>query len=261
MAQTKPRGDEDPEVWFREHYDDAAGQVLAFLDRGDRILEGLVVADVGCGDGIIDLGLAIKGRPAKLVGYDVRPTDVDALVRSAAVAGVAEELPESVSFAQSAVDGLPAPDAFFDVVLTWSAFEHVTEPVRMLGEIARVLKPGGVLFLQLWPFFFSEHGGHLWPHYEEPFPHLLHTGEEIRGHLTGRRATDPTREALDEYESLNRLSLDQLQRALLVAGLSVVKLELLTEPVQIPAAISHLPLSLTGVGGVKLLAVTRPPGR
>lgn len=251
------RGDEDPELWFREHYESAADQVLEFLGDAGPAIEDKTVADVGCGDGIIDLALTIKGRPRKFVGYDVRTTDVDALLRSAATAGVAETLPEALSFAPSSIDGLPAPNDFFDVVITWSAFEHVSDPVRMLSEISRVLKPGGALFLQLYPFFASENGGHLWPHYDEPFPHLVHSTEEIREHIAGRRATDPTRDALDEWESLNRVTLDELQRAMLASGLTPAKLELITGPVHIPAALAHRPLSDLGIGGVKLLAIPR----
>ena len=55
-----------------------------------------------------------------------------------------------------------------------------------------------MLFLQLWPFFYSEHGGHLWPHYDEPFPHLIHADEAIREHIRGRSGTDPSRDAVDE---------------------------------------------------------------
>jgi SAM-dependent methyltransferase len=249
------RGDEDPQVWFREHYDDAADQILRFIGDAGRTLEGKVVADVGCGDGIIDLGLVLKGRPSSFVGYDIRETDVDALRRSAAAAGVADELPESLSFATSLPTGLPADDDTFDAIVTWSAFEHVRQPVPLLAEIHRILKPDGVFFLQLWPFFDSEHGGHLWPHYEEPFPHLLYADEDIREHVRGRRGTDPDRDAVDEYESLNRITLADLQRALLAAGLIVTKLELMTTAVHIPPQLAHLPLELLGVGGVKLLAI------
>jgi SAM-dependent methyltransferase len=251
-----PRGDEDPQEWFREHFDSAVEQVLTFFDDSDEAIADRVVADVGCGDGVIDLGLTLKGKPRQFVGYDVRPTDVDALRRVAAAAGVAEELPEALSFATSTVDQLPAPDDQFDVVVTWSVFEHVSYPVRMLSEIKRVLKPDGILFLQLWPFFYSEHGGHLWPHYEETFPHLLRDDAEIRDHVRGRRGTDATRDdAVDEYESLNRLTLDQLHNAILAAGLIVTKLELITNAIHIPRELAHLPLSMVGVGGVKLLAV------
>ena len=251
------RGDQDPQLWFREHFDEAAGQVLAFLDGAGGIADR-VVADIGCGDGIIDLGLVLKGKPRKLVGYDMRATDTDALRRTAAVAGVADALPEQLSFATSTADHVPSEDDAFDLVVTWSVFEHVARPVPMFNEINRILKPDGVLFLQLWPFFFSEHGGHLWPHYEEPFPHLTHADDAIREHIRGRSGTDRSRQdAVDEYESLNRISLDQLHAAILAAGLIVTKLELLTNAVHIPRELAHLPPTLIGVGGVKLLAVPR----
>lgn len=254
------RQDEDPERWFTEHYDSAADQILAFLPGCGDALEGKVIGDVGSGDGIIDLALTIKGCPKKFVGFDVRPTNVDALVRSAQVAGVADALPEQLSFARSEVDRLPAPDDYFDILVTWSVFEHVAEPVRMLSEVARVLKPGGLLFLQVWPFYYSEHGGHLWPHYEEAFPHLLHSREEVEERVIGRRATDPTRDGMDEFRSLNRITVDQLQRALLSAGLRTAKIELLTNALYIPPTLAHLPLSEVGISGVKLVAVRREPG-
>lgn len=249
------RGDEDPSLWFREHYEEAADEILAFLSEDGVVVDDAAVVDIGAGDGIIDLGLAVKGRPRELVAYDVRPTDTDALRRMAKLNGL-EDLPPNLSFAPSRIDGLPAPDGYFDVAVTWSVFEHVTHPVRMLSEISRVLKPGGTLFLQVWPLFYSEHGGHLWPHYGESFPHLLHSDDEIRQHLIGRRGTDPTRDASDEYASLNRMTLDDLQRALLAAGLTTVKIELLSGVVHIPVALSHLPLAWVGLSGVKLLAVT-----
>lgn len=249
------RGDEDPDLWFRGHFDDAADQVLSFLGGAGLALAGQTVADIGCGDGIVDLGLALKGDPRKLVGYDLLPTDVDALRRAARATAVAEELPDCLSFATSQPDRVPAEDGIFDVVVSWSTFEHVTRPVRMLTEVKRILKPGGVLFLQLWPFFHSEHGGHLWPHYEEPFPHLLHTDAEIREQVRGHRGTDPRCDALDEYDTLNRITLGELHCALLAAGMIVARLQLLTNAVHIPAELAHVPLSLVGVGGVKLLAI------
>jgi SAM-dependent methyltransferase len=248
----------DPVRWWEEHFDVAASTIVEFL-ASDRIpLEGKVVADLGCGDGIIDLGVLLKGRPAKLVGYDLRPVDVDGLLRAARAADVLDELPENLSFAVSEAIHIPAPPDTFDVVYTWSAFEHVSRPVQVLGEVARILKPGGALFLQLWPFFNSEHGGHLWPHYDDSYPHLRRTDEEILSDVAGRRATDPSRPADDEYRSLNRMTLEELHHALLRTGFRVRKLHLLTNTVRVPDDVSHLSLADVGIGGVELLATTEP---
>jgi SAM-dependent methyltransferase len=240
--------------WWHDHFERAAATVVDFLESDAITLEGKVIADVGCGDGIIDLGVLLKGKPAKLVGYDLQPVDVDALLRAAEAAGVLDELPSRLSFAVSDDRHVPAPDDTFDIAFSWSTFEHVSHPVVMLREIARILKPGGVLFLQLWPFFLSEHGGHLWPHYDVGFAHLLKNHEELLEEIMSRRGTDPSRPADDEYRSLNRLTLDGLQRATLVAGLRPRKLRLMTETVHVPDELAHLPFADLGVGGIELLA-------
>ena len=41
---------------------------------------------------------------------------------------------------------LPFPDAAFDVVLTDNVIDHAEQPLRILDEIVRVLKPGGLLY-------------------------------------------------------------------------------------------------------------------
>jgi SAM-dependent methyltransferase len=244
----------DPARWFTENFDAAAREILDFLGGDGIELEGKRVADIGCGDGIIDLGLALKGRPAELVGYDLVDVDTEGLLRAARAAGAVEELPECLRFERSAPVTIPAPDQHFDIVTSWSVFEHVDDPVRLLADIRRVIKPSGYLFIQLWPFYDSEHGGHLWKHYDEPFPHHLHRDETILEQVQGDVATDPRRSADDEYRSLNRISPDDLQRALMRNGFVVGKLKLLTAAVHVPPELAHRSLVELGVGGVELLA-------
>jgi SAM-dependent methyltransferase len=244
-----------PTEWFREHFDDAADTIISFLADDGVTLEGKRVADIGCGDGIIDLGLALKASPELVRGFDPRPVDVDALLRSAQAAGIAQELPPNLAFSPSTSIQVPDADSSYDVVVTWSAFEHVSEPVQMFGEIRRLLKPGGVCFLQIWPLWPSQHGGHLWPHFDEPFPHLLRDEQEIEESIRGRQATDPTRTADGEFASLNRLTLADLQRAMMAGGLFVSKLKLLTDTIHIPVQLAHRPLHDLGIGGVQLLAL------
>jgi len=50
----------------------------------------------------------------------------------------------------------PFHDASFDGVLCSQVFEHVFTPTEFLGEIHRVLRPGGVLLLTV-PFVWDEH--------------------------------------------------------------------------------------------------------
>lgn len=47
----------------------------------------------------------------------------------------------------SDIVSIPVPDASFDAILCTEVLEHVPEPIRALQEMARILKPGGRLFM------------------------------------------------------------------------------------------------------------------
>jgi SAM-dependent methyltransferase len=256
MAQAEIPKEHDAVQWFVDHFDRAAGEIIDFITADGIALEGATVADIGSGDGIIDLGVALKARTGKLVGYDIRPTDQDALARTLAAAGVGQQVPDSeaLSFMPSEAGFIPAQDGTFDVVFSWSAFEHVDQPVQMLREVQRILKPEGIFFLQLWPFFASQHGGHLWLSVDEPFAHLSRSPFSLEQELKGKPGTDPSRSADDEFRSLNRLTLGGLQRALLAARLRIAKIEVMAEPTHIPPTLAHLPITDLTISGVKLLA-------
>jgi SAM-dependent methyltransferase len=252
------RRDDTPEqTWFWDHYEWASGQVVAWLESGGWTLADREVADIGCGDGIIDLGIVHRARPARLVGFDVDPVDVDHLLARAREAGVDATLPPALEFRVSAPRAIPADDASFDVVVTWSAFEHVAEPVSVLREARRILRPDGVLFLQLWPFYYSERGSHLWDWFPEGFHHLTQHEDEISDGMgvTSPDAADWSKYMFKEFRHLNRITVDELQRALLAAGLSVRKFELETGSVDVTDELARYPLSQLGIAGVKLLAV------
>jgi SAM-dependent methyltransferase len=61
----------------------------------------------------------------------------------------------------AANQSLPFKDACFDGVISMDVLEHVTDPFAAARELARVLKPGGVLYIDL-PFLQHEHG---YPHH------------------------------------------------------------------------------------------------
>jgi SAM-dependent methyltransferase len=243
--------------WFHDHFGTAADEILEFLGGDGIDLAGKQVADLGCGDGITDLGVALKGRPARLTGFDINPTNVAHLREEARAEGVADDLPPNLAFERTGETSIPAPDDAFDVVTSWSAFEHVLQPVEVLREIRRILRPDGVFFLQLWPFYFSEHGSHLWHWFPDGFANLRHTDEEIEQRLRADTTTHPSwiETKLKDNRELNRITLDGLQQAMLVAGLQPTKVELLSHTMRLSPELNRFPLSDLAISGVKLLAV------
>jgi ubiquinone/menaquinone biosynthesis C-methylase UbiE len=254
---TPPLGREhERSEWFWSHYRDAADATIAILTGAGFDLEGKRVADVGCGEGITDLALVQRGRPAELVGFDIQLTDTAKLLEEARREGVADELPAHLRFERSETETLPAPDDSFDVVLSWSAFEHVDDPPVLMQEIARVLRPDGCLMLQLWPFYNSEHGSHLWQWFPEGFAQFRYSEAEIERRV---RADDENREfgalLLEEFKKLNRATLDDLGAAMRGAGLRVSRLEPLSGAVDVPPGAADVPLSSLVISGVILVAV------
>lgn len=247
--------------WFLSHYDEAATDIITFFARDGLSLEGKVIGDVGCGDGIIDLGLFEKARPAQLVGFDIVPTDRAWLLQRASREGVATELPRGLEFRTSELTRLSADTDEFDFLVSWSAFEHVAEPIPLLRDMRRVLKPDGVLMIQIWPFFHTQHGAHLWEWIDEEFVQLLRSDEAITELIENAPGSEKDKApALRDWVTVNRITADGLQSALLAAGFGIGKVELLTNAFHIPPQLVHMPLSLLGIGGVQLLASPSPGG-
>jgi ubiquinone/menaquinone biosynthesis C-methylase UbiE len=245
----------NPDVWWEAHFDQATGEILGFFSGDGISLEGKRVADVGCGDGITDFGLTVRGNPAYLVGFDVEPTDVDALTEFAQQHLGIEKLPDALTFVTCGETSLPADDNTFDVVVSWSAFEHIADARAVLKEIHRVLTDDGVLFIQLWPFYDSAHGTHLVDWFPEGFAQFTYSDDEILRRVRSTGDQQMAAEMLEIYRTLNRITLDELHQAIRDAGFKPVKVAVSADAVHIPDSAAHLPLSRTAISGVKLLAI------
>ncbi|HVF12972.1 MAG TPA: class I SAM-dependent methyltransferase [Acidimicrobiales bacterium] len=240
-------------------YRQAAHEVVEFFAGDGLVMKGKRVADVGCGDGMTDLVLAAEAGPDLVVGFDLTPVDPRELEKQALEDGVVTRYPGNLEFRQCGPERLTAEDASFDYVFSWSAFEHIANPLPVLREIRRVLRPGGTLMIQVWPFFYSKHGSHLWDWYPEGFAPLLHDTDTVIGRVRDNPDLGPPWSELliKAYRELNRITVDELHRDLMVAGFRIAKLQLLTETFHIPPELASLPPSLVGISGVKLLACIR----
>jgi ubiquinone/menaquinone biosynthesis C-methylase UbiE len=113
-----------------------AARELAFAVP--HLRPGMDVLDCGCGPGSITIDLAEIVAPGQVTGVDVEPRQLEAARALAHERGVG-----NVRFEPASVNGLPYPDATFDVAVAHFVIEHVRDPVHALREMRRVLKPGG----------------------------------------------------------------------------------------------------------------------
>jgi 2-polyprenyl-6-hydroxyphenyl methylase/3-demethylubiquinone-9 3-methyltransferase len=112
------------------------------LDYIDRIadIEGKRVLDVGCGGGLLSEAMALRG--AEVTGIDMG---------EAAIGTARLHLLESgleVDYRNASAEELAAemPGAF-DVVACMEMLEHVPDPASVISACARLVKPGGHVFL------------------------------------------------------------------------------------------------------------------
>lgn len=141
-----------------------SAKVLAVLERAGVPVQGRVL-DAGCGGGGMPLSLAEEA--SRVVGIDLSDRFINAGTKLATEMGL-----QNLTFAQADGMALPFGDRSFDLVLSHAVIEHVADASLYLRECARVLEPGGWMYLSTAPYL-SFAGAHL-PRLKIPVPlHLL----------------------------------------------------------------------------------------
>jgi len=118
-----------------------------FAPWADRLAErarprpGAAVLDVGSGTGIVARRLAARLGGGRIVGLDASADMLDVARAAAARESVA------VEWHQGAAERLPFADASFDLVTCQFALMFFADRAAALGEMRRVLRPGGRLAL------------------------------------------------------------------------------------------------------------------
>jgi 2-polyprenyl-3-methyl-5-hydroxy-6-metoxy-1,4-benzoquinol methylase len=148
-AQSSPNSP-PPILRYRVHraFDEASylhnGQAIArclveALDANGVRLEGLAVLDFACGPGRVTHALHAYTQACALYGSDIDAQAID---------WARTHLSDKACFSTNTI---AAPTGFtsgmFDVIYCVSLFTHLDEPAQdeWLGEMARMLKPAGVL--------------------------------------------------------------------------------------------------------------------
>jgi SAM-dependent methyltransferase len=121
--------------WWQEGFTDGADPEYEeqIIPLAAAWLRGAVrVLDVGTGEGQL-ARLAVKGGAGLVVGVD--PTWGQLTV--------ARERAGGPLYTRGAAATLPCRDGAFDAIIACLVFEHIEDYAEAIGEVARVLRPGG----------------------------------------------------------------------------------------------------------------------
>lgn len=112
-----------------------AGKMIRIIkDALGENLEGRSALDIGCSTGVICK--ALSGHFGSVMGIDIDAGAIQQATSRFASPTISFEMADAMD------TGLPSES--FDVVICAHVYEHVPDPGRMLVEIDRVLKPGGI---------------------------------------------------------------------------------------------------------------------
>jgi SAM-dependent methyltransferase len=181
-------------VWYPEferNWDDSffRERIMTHL-RSDSI-----VLDLGAGAGILPQ-MNFRSVASRVCGLDVDPRVADnPMLDEGRVADAA---------------GIPYEDAYFNIVFANNVIEHLSEPLHVFCEVARVLKPGGIFL------FKTPNRRHYVPTLARLTPHRFH---QYINRLRGRSEADTfptlyranTRAAVMRYATRSGMSVERLE--------------------------------------------------
>src|SRR5258705_872183 len=117
--------------WWGEHIH-RYNEALLYISAGDTVV------DIACGTGFGTAIIAGKTM-GKVIGGDIAPEAIDECSKQWSKSNLEFRV----------LDGtrLDFPDQYFDKIVSFETIEHTGQYREMVGEFARVLKPGGQLIL------------------------------------------------------------------------------------------------------------------
>jgi hypothetical protein len=125
-----------------------------------------------------------------------------------------------------------------------------------MNEVFRILKPQSYFFVQIWPMYYSENGGHLWHWDSTPYSHLMKSRQELIDIMNSdtTSSSEVKQACLVDYDTLNKITFKKLCNSLKLAGFDIRKAIVDTGQPVIPPSLNHLPIEDLIISQVKLLA-------
>jgi ubiquinone/menaquinone biosynthesis C-methylase UbiE len=125
---------------LRRFYRRMAADVAAVAPDGGAVL------DVGTGPGVLLVELAARRTDLGMTGVDLSADMAAAAGRNLARFG------DRATVQVGDVTALPFPDGSFDLIVSSLSVHHWDDPAAAVPELARVLRPGGRVYVYDFPF-------------------------------------------------------------------------------------------------------------
>jgi SAM-dependent methyltransferase len=188
-------------------------RTMQVIKASRHLGESLATLEVGAGDGMVSVVL-------DATGYKVDLTDIDDWR-----ADQAQRLPFLTA---NSSESLKYPPRSFDVVFSYNTFEHLPSPLVTLQEIAKVLKPAGIAYLNFAPLYCSPWGLHAYRLFRMPYPQFLFRDEFITSFVERNEVVDLGRR-LNQLQYVNKYRISDYQSTWKECGLKIKTLEYLPD--------------------------------
>ncbi len=132
---------------------------------GDDIFETVAnktIIDFGCGDGGQAVEMAKRSPTTHVIGLDIQKHRLEKGTKKAQELSVADRC-----------KFLTSTDELADIVISKDAFEHFSDPLEILENMSRLIKPNGYVLASFGPTWLHPYGGHLFSVF--PWSHLIFT--------------------------------------------------------------------------------------
>jgi SAM-dependent methyltransferase len=228
-------GDADLRGRARKAQTSVAEARVLLAATADVQLTGRIL-EIGCYDGAVAFELSrdpgtemiasdlaryyVTQRPVPVAG-DVEAEQVRLATIRERAGRVADVDPARVTFVEDDITASALEPASLDAIVSFEVLEHVASPAEAFAAMARLLRPGGVMYHDYNPFF-SSIGGHSLATLDVPWGHARFDDADVERYLREFRPAEADQALRFYRDNLNRMTLADMRAAVVGAGLELL---------------------------------------